>query len=164
MQINIGKVGRAFGIQGAVKIHLLNADSDTLQPGLWLELRREKFLPQRYQISQVKDGGRVWLTGLESRNDAELLTGAEVWVSRDDLPELGEEEAYLIDLIGYRVVTREDKALGSVSGFSDNNAQILVEIETTDSLKIEVPFIPQFIVDIYDDDKVIVMDLPEGFF
>ena len=37
--ICLGKITKPFGIRGGVRIHLYNPDSETLQPGLNVELR-----------------------------------------------------------------------------------------------------------------------------
>ena len=56
----------------------------------------------------------VRLEGLESREAAQGLTGAEVRVDRAELPEAGPGSYYWHDLIGLEATNREGQPLGRV--------------------------------------------------
>ncbi|MEW6243702.1 MAG: ribosome maturation factor RimM [Bacillota bacterium] len=54
------------------------------------------------------------LTGIDSRDTAEMLRGAEVLVRRDELPVLPEGSYWIFDLVGLEVVTTDGETLGVV--------------------------------------------------
>ncbi len=64
----------------------------------------------------------------------------------------------MADLIGFEALDLEGKVLGRVTGFSDNRAQILVEIG-----EMLVPFVKPILVKIDEDNRQIILDLPEGY-
>ncbi|MGH6610393.1 MAG: ribosome maturation factor RimM, partial [Burkholderiaceae bacterium] len=72
-------------------------------------------------------------------------------VSRSEFPPLSEGEHYLSDVIGYRVVSREDIELGKVSGLrtgGDANAMtqwLEVTNETSSNKVMLIPLIDQYI-------------------
>ena len=59
----------------------------------------------------------VRLEGVETREAAQTLTGAEVQVDRSVLPAPGPKEHYLHDLLGLEAVNRDGVRLGQVDGF-----------------------------------------------
>lgn len=148
----LGYVTRAHGIQGALSYQLLHADSDCLREDLEIALvsKNIKYL----KITQVLSGNRFKLEGINDRNEAEKLAKTELWVRRSDFGELAEDEIYLADLIGFMAVNTEGKVLGEVTGFTDNRAQHLVEINH----KILVPFVKPILVKIDEENKKIILD------
>lgn len=160
--IPIGKIGRPFGIEGAVWLHLINADSETLRPGLRLELRFPKAPAQQVVVEDILPNGSVFLDPIADRTAAEKLVGAEVFVAKTDLPPHGENEVYLVDMLGYEVLSPTGENLGTVTGFSSNGPQALLVLEHADGRKGEVPFVPAFIVRLNHEQHQIVMNIPEG--
>ena len=74
--------------------------------------------PRFLQVKQARDQGDVVVAtveGLETRNDAEALKGATVFVSRSAFPTPSENEFYWIDLIGLDVFTPNNEPLGRVA-------------------------------------------------
>jgi 16S rRNA processing protein RimM len=54
------------------------------------------------------------LEGCDTRNDAEALRGAEVWIREDEAEPLPEGEYYVHEILGLRVVTEDGEVLGTV--------------------------------------------------
>jgi len=68
------------------------------------------------------------IDGVDDRNTAESLRGTLLYVFRDDLPKLKENEYYQSDLIGFSVV-REGKKIGIVDGFQNFGAGDIIELD-----------------------------------
>lgn len=68
------------------------------------------------------------IDGIDDRNAAESLRGTELFVSRNDLPKLKENEYYQSDLIGFDVV-RDGKKIGIVEGFQNFGAGDIIELD-----------------------------------
>ena len=68
------------------------------------------------------------IDGINDRNAVETLRGTELFVSRDDLPKLKQNEYYQSDLIGFDVV-RGGKKIGTVSGFQNFGAGDIIELD-----------------------------------
>lgn len=150
--ICLGKMGRAHGIEGALLCHLFHAKGEVLRPGLEVALVQRE--PRYFLIDQVLSGSRLRLKGVLSRTQAELLANSEIWVRRSDFPQLSQDEVYLADLVGFQVLNLEGKELGIVSGFGDNRAQPLIELNQS----LLIPFVKPILRSIDDANRTIVLD------
>lgn len=65
---------------------------------------------------------RIRMIGLESRDQAEWLTRAEIGLPRAELPEPDEDEHYWADLLGLNVINEQGVSLGSVDRLDTNGA------------------------------------------
>lgn len=68
------------------------------------------------------------LEGIETREQALKLKGAEVAVRREVLPEAEEGHYYLADLVGLEVRSTGGEPLGVVKRFFTNGAQDVMEV------------------------------------
>jgi len=162
--LQLGYVAGAHGVRGGLDIKLFNPDSSALEPGVRVTLcERGGVEPLAYEVERNapkpgSDRARLWLVGVETRETAEQLRGRELWIARDDLPELDDDEYYLADLIGLEVVRRRDDAsfesLGEIVGVTSNTAQDLFEVRLRGREWLLPAFAP-FIVEI-EADRVIV--------
>ena len=124
----LGRVGAPFGVQGWVKV-----TSYTEPPAgiagypRWTLVRGGEVRSVR--VLESKRAGHavaVRLEGVETREAAQALTGAEVQVDRSELPAAGPKEHYLHDLLGLEAVNREGVPLGRVDGYLELPAHPVV--------------------------------------
>jgi 16S rRNA processing protein RimM len=116
--VELGVVVGAYGLRGWVRIAKFAADGSVLEtvPRWWLTGRGS---PQRLVIEGSKHRGEALVAkwqGCEVKEAAEALKGAAVAVARSDFPPLAPGEHYWSDLAGSRVVNREGRELGRISG------------------------------------------------
>nr|MBQ0091447.1 16S rRNA processing protein RimM [Candidatus Enterousia merdequi] len=65
---------------------------------------------------------------INDRNTAESLRGTQLFILREDLPKLKENEYYQSDLIGFDVI-RDNKIIGIVEGFQNFGAGDIIELD-----------------------------------
>ena len=80
------------------------------------------------------------ISGIEDRGAAEDLRGLELYVARDLLPELKENEYYFSDLIGLEVVDLEDNVIGKVKSVDNFGAGDVMEIVIKGQRSLVLPF------------------------
>ena len=68
------------------------------------------------------------IDGVDDRNAAETLRGTELFVLRDDLPKLKDNEYYQSDLIGFDVI-RDGTKVGVVECFQNYGAGDIIELD-----------------------------------
>ena len=73
----------------------------------------------------------VKLAGVEDRDQAQALRGAQVCVPRNELPQRDDKDFYRADLIGCEVVNLDGIALGRVQHFIETPAQVLMVVRGT---------------------------------
>ena len=82
----------------------------------------------------------VTIEGVEDRTQAEALRGIKLYVERNQLPDLVEEEFYHSDLIGLKVHDLEDQDVGHVKAISNFGAGDFLEIVAANYHLYTIPF------------------------
>ncbi|MDB5631792.1 MAG: rRNA processing protein RimM [Tardiphaga sp.] len=139
-QICVARIGAPHGVRGAVKLWTFTEDP---------------FAVLDYGPLVTKDGARTFevadareakghlvatLKGVASREDAERLTGVELYISRDKLPETDDDEYYHADLIGLAAVDAAGAPIGRVIAIHNFGAGDIIEIAPPDSPTLLLPF------------------------
>ena len=98
---------------------------------------------------------KVKIDSINSRNDAELLRNQEVFIIRDELDKIDENEYYIEDLVKLEVFNCDDEYMGKVTAIFDHGAGSFLDIATSNKKIGTIPFNDKFIdiVDI-DDGKL----------
>ena len=131
--IQLGFVGAPFGVRGWIKLR-----SHTDPPERLLDHRNLRIgQGSVWQVYRIEASGRsggaltVKLAGVEDRDQAQALRGAQVCVPRNELPQRDDKDFYRADLIGCEVVNLDGIALGQVQHFIETPAQVLMVVRGT---------------------------------
>src|SRR5271154_3812712 len=141
--IQLGFVGAPYGVRGWVKLRSHTDPPERLLEHRNLMLGRDS-LWQNYRIeASGRSGGAltVKLTGVEDRDQAQALRGAQVCVPRSELPPRDDKDFYRADLVGCEVVNLEGVELGTVRHFMETPAQVLMVVRGAQ--EIWIPAVPQ---------------------
>lgn len=148
----MGQVLVPFGILGWIKIRPFTALPDAL-----LAYRRWWLKPPGsqswHEVSQL--AGRVHsdtvlaqLAGVDSREAALALRGAEIGLPRAALPAVQDDQIYWADLVGLDVVNREGVVLGRVVAVQDFGAAPILRVASADDGRQDerlIPFVPAYV-------------------
>lgn len=74
----------------------------------------------------------VKIAGIDSIEKAEKLVGDNLYINRDEMPELEEDDFYYVDLIGLDVLNSLGKKIGIVSAIYNHGAGDLLDIKLVD--------------------------------
>jgi 16S rRNA processing protein RimM len=112
----LGRIGAPFGVHGWVKVRSYTDPADGIVRYTPWELAREGSLGTRAVMDWKAAGGHlaVRLEGVDTREAASALTGAEVRVDRAALPPTAPGEYYWDDLVGLVAVSADGAPLGRV--------------------------------------------------
>ena len=163
-RILIARTSRALGVSGQPKCQSFADPPAQLLKYKPLLMR---FNGQERIIEQLK--GRITAKGLVVRLDditdrdaAQALYGAELWVSRSQLPKAKPGEYYWVDLEGLRGVNREAVEFGTVSHLFETPANPVLVVEGERERLI--PFLLERFVDSVDfETGVITVDWVADF-
>lgn len=129
--VKIAVIGSPYGVSGMLhlKVLLQNVDDLISFSGLAFDLHGI-FYDIKIISKKSIDVCVVKFLGIDSRNDAECLTGLELFIKRSSLPDLSDDSYYHIDLIGTSVfIENEDKkSYGVVKDVVNFGAEDLLEI------------------------------------
>jgi 16S rRNA processing protein RimM len=128
--IELGIVGAPFGVRGWVKLRSFTDPPDRLFQHRSLQLGRGDSWTV-YEIEATgRSGGQLTakLSGVNDRDQAQALQGAQVCVPRSELPQRDDKDFYRADLIGCEVVNLSGSRLGRVLHFVETPAQVLMVV------------------------------------
>ena len=157
----MGRVGAPHGVRGAVKVKPLSAEPAALlgYGTWWLRMREGDFAA--YRVARAKeqgDGLVAEFAGIESREAAFALHGADVAVPREALPGLGENEYYQDDLAGMRVMNREGVELGVLRDFVESGAHPIARVVDDAGVERLIPWVDAYIDGVDAADRRIDVD------
>jgi 16S rRNA processing protein RimM len=149
----VGRIGRAHGVNGELYVSLITDRVERLAPGArvlsgsqWLTVVESRQQQQRWLVR---------FDGVVDRTAAEKLTNSILLA--EPLAEDGDDDALWVhELIGSRVVDQQGVERGTCIAVIDNPAHDIVELDTG-------ALIPVIFV-VSCRDGVAVVDPPEGLF
>ena len=149
-RILIARMVGAFGVSGEIKCQSFANPINQLLKYKPLILRfnnAESILPEIKGRVTAK-GLVVRLPEITDRDAAQALHGAELWITRSQLPKPKDGEYYWVDLEGLRVVNREGVEFGIVSHlFETPGNPVMVVAGERERL---IPFLLEQFVDSVD--------------
>ncbi|MEA2757474.1 MAG: rRNA processing protein RimM [Methylobacteriaceae bacterium] len=128
-KILVGVFGAPHGIRGEVRLKSYTGDPAAI--GGYGPLYDESGA-RRFSIDALRPIGKdlfvARVAGVGDRSAAEALNGTELFVPRDALSALEEEEFYYADLIGLRVENEDGEIFGTVVAVHNFGAGDVLEI------------------------------------
>lgn len=143
----VGSLGGPFGVRGWVHVKSFTQPAQNLmryRP--WLVQSRAGW--QLRDPTQVKAHGKglvACFAGISDRDAAATLTGAEVGVARQVLPELNAGEYYWRDLEGLAVVDQAGVQLGKVSRLMDIGPHVVLVVSDGNGETL-IPFVSRHVL------------------
>ena len=148
--LRVGVISSAHGLKGEVNVFPTTDEPEMFAH--WKTLRLvEKKQSRLIHVRGAKYFKNMVILSLEEiadRNQAELLRQAELYITRDQAAPCGENENFITDLIGLRVVDENKEELGKCTDVFQTGANDVYEIELLDGRKVLFPAIPSCILDV----------------
>jgi 16S rRNA processing protein RimM len=128
-RVCVAQIGAAHGVRGEVRLRSFTEDPAAIAGYGPLESEDGA---QRFTIETLrpaKDHFVARLSGVSDRDAAERLTNLRLYVPRDRLPPVEDDDTfYQSDLIGLAAVTPDGAPLGTVKAIHNFGAGDIVEI------------------------------------
>ena len=160
----IGRVLKAHGIRGELKVRLFDQGPDLIEQLDVVLLRQEDGGVRTFELVAARATPRGWilrLGGMRDRGEAEALAKSELIVRRDRLPELLDDEFYYHDLEGLAVLDTERRPLGQVVEVFDNGANEVLVVRHGER-EVLLPFIDEIVVEVDLEAQELILDPLEG--
>jgi len=137
MWVEFGHVTAVSGLQGEVKVFLLNPGSTWLRTWRTVSMLDAHGARRTARLKVRPGAGKRWLArieGIESREDAEPMIGDRIQIERTALPEVEEGEYYLADVIGLEVRCGA-RVLGTVAAGHTTGPVEILEVNGGDETR-----------------------------
>ncbi len=156
----VGRIAGVYGVKGWVRIHsYTNPVSSLLDYRPWVF--GENSQVQDAGLETAREHGKGLIAkfdGFDDRDVSAGLSGTEIFVPRDVLPEADPGEYYWDDLIGMNVTTATGRELGRVTGLLETGAHDVLRIGS-ESGEVLVPFVvDETVLEVRLDQKQILVD------
>ena len=158
-ELRIGRVLKAHGVKGAVRVELLTDFPDRFAPGRQVQVAGRRLTVAR---SEELDGSMlVTFGGVDDRNAAALLAGAYCTVPLAEARALPADQYYHFQLVGLTVFdTRGARELGRVAEVLTYAANDVLRVTDGDH-EVLIPMIRSVVRSIAPAEGTITVDLPE---
>ena len=162
----IGKFQKTHALKGELNV-ILDIDPEYFQEGNPLIVMIDGILVPFYIETIRKKGSQSYLVklqGIDSEEDARMFVNKEISILRKDAEELLDDEELLQDeeLIGYEVFDKTSNSkVGVLTGIDSTTSNVLFLVDNSGET-IYIPATEDFIIKFDDENKSILMQLPEG--
>lgn len=154
----VGAIQNTHGLKGDLKIKNLS-DFERFKKGsrLFINQRNEYIEVVVQNAKKLDDIYHVRFVGLEDINLVEKYKGCLIYIEKDDMGELGEDEYYFHDLIGKHIINQDNVQRGIVEGIREVPQGHLLVVNVMSKNKL-IPFRKEFIRDVLED-KIIINEI-----
>ena len=157
----VARIGAAHGVRGAVKLWTFTEDPLAVQSYGPL---MTKDGARQFEIANAREANDhlvATFKGIATRNDAEKLNGIELYVPREKLPAIDDDEYYHADLIGLAAVNAADEPLGRVVAIHNFGAGDIIEVAPPKGATMLLPFTNAVVPTVDIAGGRVVIDLPQ---
>jgi 16S rRNA processing protein RimM len=167
----VGRVRKAHGIRGELLVEPITDAPDTVFVSgrrLFAGTANGEPSPDKQElhitaVRQHMDSVRLTLAEVTDRGDAELWRGRFLFVPQDELPALADDEVYLHDLIGMRMVHVDGRALGEIVDTYDLPQGLMLDVRPVNGGPTYfIPWRDEVLVTVDEAARCITVNPPEG--
>ena len=163
--LSIGKIVGAHGIKGAVKVYSYAESPSIFRPNRSILLEDTQSRRRSLCINWArphKRGVLLSLKGIDTRNDAEALIGSELFINKEELPELESGTYYWTEIIGLSVYRAGGNYLGKITSILPTGSNDVYIVKDENNEETLIPALESVVIGIDLEQKKMLVDLPEG--
>jgi 16S rRNA processing protein RimM len=159
----VGKINGFFGLQGWVKVFsYTNPRTNILNYSPWSIKVDGNF--QSIDITSGREQSKTivaHIKGVDNREDSQRFIGQDIYINKEQLPELTQGEYYWHELIGFDVINKDEERLGTVDYFVETGANDVLVVKG--KKEYWIPYIEPFLVSIDSKNNKILVDWDKDF-
>jgi 16S rRNA processing protein RimM len=163
--LQIGAILDTHGLRGEVKVFPTTDDSrryDDLEEVQLLTKEGKYLAMQVERVRYFKNLVIVKFKNYDNINDVEQYKKCNLYVTRDNAVELGEDEYFVADLIGLRARTEEGEELGTLKDVLTTGANDVYVIGDADGEELLVPAIHDCVREVNIEGGYVTLHLLPG--
>lgn len=132
----VGALGASHGVRGELRLRAFTDDEETVFQFSDLRKRPDGAAIKIKKVRKHKDDFIVRVDGIENREDAQALKSTKLYVPREVLDDVADEdEFYLADLIGLNAIDEAGNWLGFVRAVENFGSEDLIEVVLDEPVK-----------------------------
>ena len=160
----VGIISNTHGIRGEVKVYPTTDNVrrfDDLKEVI-LDTGKEQLNLHVTSVKYFKNMVILKFKEFDNINDIIPYKGMDLLVTRENAIPLEEGEYYIADIIGSKVITDEDKILGTLTDVLQTGANDVYFVKTKDGKEVLLPSIEECILDRDIENKIVKVHIMKG--
>lgn len=160
----VGVISNTHGIKGEVKVYPTTDNIrrfDDLKEVI-LDTGKEQINLHVAGVKYFKNMVILKFKEFDNINDIIQYKGMDLFVTRDNAIPLEEGEYYIADIIGSKVITDEDKTLGTLIDVMQTGANDVYVVKTEDGKEVLLPSIKECILNRDIENKIVKVHIMKG--
>lgn len=161
-KIRVGQIVNVHGLRGEVKVYPLTDYPERFDEIAYVFLAKEEQERKIQSAKYNKNMAILKLEGIDSVEQAERLREQYLFIDRENLRELEEDEYLIADLIGMEVVDMQEKHIGVLKEVLPYSANDVYVVASDEGKEYMIPGLKQFVPRIDMSQGKIFIDPIEG--
>ena len=160
----VGVISNTHGLRGEVKVYPTTDNVrrfDDLKEVI-LDTGKEQLILHVTSVKYFKNMVILKFKEFDNINDIIPYKGMDLLVTRENAIPLEEGEYYIADIIGSKVITDEDKILGTLTDVLQTGANDVYVVKTKDGKEVLLPSIEECILDRDIENKIVKVHIMKG--
>ncbi len=167
--IEMGRLTKVHGLKGELNFVFTSDAWDEIDAKYLIVETDGLLVPFFLEDYRFKNDEEAFLKFKRIDNDSQAneLTGCTVYIERKQLPKnymedkVAEGDISIDFYIGY-TIQADGATIGVIDGVDDSTANVLFSVATPTGGELIIPASDDYIVEINNEQKLMVMNLPEG--
>ena len=157
--IHVATFGQPQGLRGEIKINIHTSSFESFKclNQFFMEDGISKLIFKSFRTIGKKYIS--FIKGCENRDVAETYKGKKIFSFRENLPNINNDEYYVTELIGCKVINIEKKDLGKIIDIKNFGAGDLMEISKGNNINFFIPMNKDNLINI-DLQKMMIVVKP----
>lgn len=162
--LRVGVFANTHGVRGEIKLFPTTDDLDRFEKGLplWFETRQGKKEMIVSGVKYFKNMVILKFEGIDNINQILPFKGCDVYVDRAHALALEEGEYFIADILGAKVVSDEGEDIGVLEDVMQTGANDVYVVRMKTGREVLLPVIPECVLDLDFDNKVIKVHMMPG--
>ena len=162
--LQVGVITSTHGIRGEVKVFPTTDDPNRFRKlkQVILDTGKEQLDMEIASVKFFKNQVIVKFKGIDDINDVEKYRKAGIYVTRENAIPLGENEYFIADLIGLRVISDEEEELGVIDDVLQTGANDVYIVKKEQTPDLLIPAIKDCIKNVNIEEGTMIVHLLPG--
>ena len=162
--LKVGVITTTHGVRGEVKVYPTTDEPERFLDLEYVLLDTGKEL-RRLDIKNVRFFKNLVILkfdGIDNINDIEKYKGRDLWIPREEAQELDEDEYYIADLLGMKVLLEDGSEFGTLKNVMETGANDVYIIDSNEHGEVLLPAIKECILDVDLEKNTMTVHLMKG--
>ena len=162
--LKVGVITTTHGVRGEVKVYPTTDEPERFLDLEYVLLDTGKEL-RRLDIKNVRFFKNLVILkfdGIDNINDIEKYKGRDLWIPREEAQELDEDEYYIADLLGMKVLLEDGSEFGTLKNVMETGANDVYIVDSVEHGEVLLPAIKECILDVVIETNTMTVHLMKG--